>query len=617
MVAYLKKSEANADFAEIVDFLNASPISYALTVSPTIYVSYIEQFWSTAKTKTVNNETQIRARVDGKTIVITKSSVRRDLHFDDEDGITCLTNTEIFENLQLMGYEKLSDKLTFLKPFFSPQWKYLIHTILQCLSSKSTAWNEFGTNIASAVICLAKNQKFNFSKLIFDAVFNDEYDTLLILKRFCKMRRKEIFFGTVTHCSIYAGIIAVEVKGIGSGGSPCARSMRFTIFSRSRKELERQERKNNSRTPNQKIRVYKPRVESSEESLGKKDASKQGRNSDKTEELNVAEDEHMFDLSDLADTKVIADQEETIELVEDKGSAEKGVSAAEDKDSTADPVTTAGETVTTVSVNPEDSTAVDVSLADDVTLAEILMAIKSSASRPQKWDLIEARIDADAQLAERLQAEEREQMSVEEQARLLMEFIAARKKFFAAKRAEEQRNKPPTKAEQRKKMCTYMKHMAGYKDKKFKGKSFDAIKQMFDKAYKQVNDFVPMDIDSSGKKAESSKKRTRAVLGEESVKRQRVEDDAEKAELKACLDKEDEIWKTQQDYTLISWKLYDSCGVHLLLMDTGSSIHMLVEKKYPLTQEMLSRMLSGRLEVDHECEMAFELLRFTRSQLKK
>ncbi|GJY80973.1 hypothetical protein Tco_0493724 [Tanacetum coccineum] len=36
------------------------------------------------------------------------------------------------------------------------------------ISSKSTAWNEFGTNIASAVICLAKNQKFNFSKLIFD-----------------------------------------------------------------------------------------------------------------------------------------------------------------------------------------------------------------------------------------------------------------------------------------------------------------------------------------------------------------------------------------------------------------------------------------------------------------
>ncbi|GJX61570.1 ribonuclease H-like domain-containing protein [Tanacetum coccineum] len=77
--------EKNANFDEIVDFLNASPIRYAFTVSPTIYVSYIEQFWSTAKIKTVNNERQIRAKVNGKTIVISESSVRRDLQFNDED----------------------------------------------------------------------------------------------------------------------------------------------------------------------------------------------------------------------------------------------------------------------------------------------------------------------------------------------------------------------------------------------------------------------------------------------------------------------------------------------------------------------------------------------------
>ncbi|GKD88955.1 putative ribonuclease H-like domain-containing protein [Tanacetum coccineum] len=83
----------NVNFAKIVDFLNANLIRYALTVSPTIYVSCIEQFWSTAKTKTVNNETQIHAKVEGKTIIISESSVRRDLQFDDQDGIACLTNT--------------------------------------------------------------------------------------------------------------------------------------------------------------------------------------------------------------------------------------------------------------------------------------------------------------------------------------------------------------------------------------------------------------------------------------------------------------------------------------------------------------------------------------------
>ncbi|GKC83935.1 hypothetical protein Tco_1139652 [Tanacetum coccineum] len=49
----------------------------------------------------------------------------------------------------------------------------------------------------------------------------------------------------------------------------------------------------------------------------------------------------------------------------------------------------------------------------------------------------------------------------------------------------------------------------------------------------------------------------------------------------------------------------------------GIAIHMMIEKKYPLTQDMLSMMLNRRLEVDHESEMTFELLRFTRSQLKK
>nr|GEX18203.1 hypothetical protein [Tanacetum cinerariifolium] len=74
----------------------------------------------------------------------------------------------IFKELARIGYEKLSEKLTFYKAFFSPQWKFFIHTILQCLSAKTTSWNEFSSTMASAIICLANNQKFNFSKYILD-----------------------------------------------------------------------------------------------------------------------------------------------------------------------------------------------------------------------------------------------------------------------------------------------------------------------------------------------------------------------------------------------------------------------------------------------------------------
>ncbi|GJS58476.1 hypothetical protein Tco_0653260 [Tanacetum coccineum] len=115
MVACLEKTEENAEFHQIVDFLSSCSITYALTVSPTIYASYIEQFWNTATSKTFNSVKQIHAIVDGKAMVISESSVRSDLLFNDADGIACLTNDEIFENLALMGYEQLSTKLTFQK----------------------------------------------------------------------------------------------------------------------------------------------------------------------------------------------------------------------------------------------------------------------------------------------------------------------------------------------------------------------------------------------------------------------------------------------------------------------------------------------------------------------
>nr|GEV04812.1 ribonuclease H-like domain-containing protein [Tanacetum cinerariifolium] len=104
----------------------------------------------------------------GKPVVITEASIRGDILFNDVDEIDCLTNEAIFENLTLMGYEGDLTKLTFQNALFSPQWKFLIHTIIHCLSSKSTSWDQFPTNIASAVICLATNRKFNFSKMIFD-----------------------------------------------------------------------------------------------------------------------------------------------------------------------------------------------------------------------------------------------------------------------------------------------------------------------------------------------------------------------------------------------------------------------------------------------------------------
>ncbi|GJZ56623.1 hypothetical protein Tco_0611816 [Tanacetum coccineum] len=103
MVAYLEKSEGSAGFHEIIDFLNSSHIKYALTENPTIYVSFIKQFWSTATASTnAHGQVELTASIDGQEKTITEASLRRHLKLEDNDGVTSLPNSEIFEQLALM-----------------------------------------------------------------------------------------------------------------------------------------------------------------------------------------------------------------------------------------------------------------------------------------------------------------------------------------------------------------------------------------------------------------------------------------------------------------------------------------------------------------------------------
>ncbi|GKE23028.1 hypothetical protein Tco_1434540, partial [Tanacetum coccineum] len=140
----------NTDFHQIVDFLEASHIRYALTVCPTVYVSYIRQFWSTARIETTDGGTKIIATVDGKQRTISESSIRRHLKLNDEEGISTFPDDELFENLSLMGYNILPNQ-----------------------SPKSTGFNEFSSNIATAIVCLATNRTYNFSKMILDGMIRN------------------------------------------------------------------------------------------------------------------------------------------------------------------------------------------------------------------------------------------------------------------------------------------------------------------------------------------------------------------------------------------------------------------------------------------------------------
>ncbi|GKD42461.1 hypothetical protein Tco_1267106, partial [Tanacetum coccineum] len=175
--------------------------------------------------------------------------------------------------------------------------------------------------------------------------------------------------------------------------------------------------------------------------------------------------------------------------------------------------------------------------------------------------------------AQRLQAQEQEELTDEEKARLFVQFLEQIRKHFAAKRAEEKRNKPPTRAQQRSFMCTYLKNMEGWKPKDLKNKSFVNIQELFDKAMKRVNTFVDYRtelVEESSKKAEaeiaqeSSSKRADTKLEQESIKKQKVDEDKETTELQRLIeiipDKEevaiDAIPLATKPPSIVDYKIY-------------------------------------------------------------
>ncbi|GKB52104.1 uncharacterized mitochondrial protein-like protein [Tanacetum coccineum] len=503
MVAFLSKPEESDGFEKIVDFLNAHPIKYALTVNPTIYISCIEQFWSIVKAKTINGEVQLHVLVDGKKIIITESTVRRDLQLKDAEGVDCLPNSTIFEQLTLMG-------------------------------SKTTAWNEFSSTMASAIICLATNHKFNFSKYIFEKLGEgssnptDPQHTPTIIQSSTqpqntekprKPKRKDT---QVPQLSDPSDNVADEAVHKELGGRPRGNTLQSdedrlkldklmalctTLQNRVlnlektkttqhneiaslKKRVKKLKKKNRSRTHKLK-RLYKvgltSRVEyfGDEESLGE-DESKQGsiNTIDVDEEITIVSvqddaDKEMFDVDALnSDEVFVVGQNENV--------VEEVVDAAQ--------VSTAATTV--------------IITTEEFTLAQALEALKKFKTQEfdeeerlarekvekekeanialiEEWDDIQAKIDADHHVAERLQAQEQEELSVEEKATLFQQLLEKRRKHFAAKRAEEKRNKPPTKDQQRKIMCTYLKNMEGYKLKDLKLKEEVGVGRVGSKAKKE------------------------------------------------------------------------------------------------------------------------------------
>ncbi|GJU52997.1 hypothetical protein Tco_1226711 [Tanacetum coccineum] len=167
----------------------------------------------------------------------------------------------------------------------------------------------------------------------------------------------------------------------------------------------------------------------------------------------------------------------------------------------------------------------------------------------ESWDNTQAMMEADFELAQRLQTEEQGEITIEERSRLFVELMNKRKKHFAMLRAEEKRRKPPTKAQKRNLMSTYLKNMGGYKHNQLKSKSYEEIQKLFDNEMRRVNTFIPMDSEvvKSKKETEESSKGTEDELESDKSKKSKSSEEKAKVSRKKILGKKRAGKEQQQE----------------------------------------------------------------------
>nr|GEY53267.1 hypothetical protein [Tanacetum cinerariifolium] len=324
----LSRNKPNLDTMSIDDLYNNFKIvEQEANLQLLLMVTTVE-----AKVKTVNGEQQIQALVDKKKVIITKTGVRSDLHLEDAEGTECLPTATIFKQLTLMG-------------------------------AKSTAWNEFSSTMASAIIYLTTNQKFNFPKYIFDHMVNNLEDGVkfLMFQRFVQVFLDSQVEGMPKHKEIYVQPshtkkIIANMKRHGKDFS-ANQALEIGCLKRRVKKLENKASKKTHKIK----RLYKIgssiRVESAKDAgLGdQKDASKQERMIEDLDtnkgialvnETQPRNDQDMFDISILDDEEVVAEKEVSI----------------------VDLVPTTGEVVTSVGVEVSTAAITSQISMDEITL---------------------------------------------------------------------------------------------------------------------------------------------------------------------------------------------------------------------------------------------------------
>ncbi|GJZ17331.1 putative ribonuclease H-like domain-containing protein [Tanacetum coccineum] len=682
--------------------LHQAPRAYALTVNPTIYTSCIKQLWATAKAKTINGEVQIQALVDGKKVIVTETSVRRALQLKDAEGTECLPNATIFAELERMG-------------------------------AKTTVWNEFSSTMASAIICLATNQKFNFSKYIFDNMMKNFEGGVIFLMY---LRGRKGFSERVTLLFQTMMVQAPEELGEGSeiptdpqhtltiiqpstsqpqkkqprrqqrkdtkvsqpSGSTepitdeatneehlpihsndlllssedrlklnelmelCTnlsqrvldlentKTFQAAEIAKLKKMVKKLERTNKSRTPSlkrlRKVGRSAQVFSSEDEGLGaQEDASKQGR---KIADID-ADAKHEVEIDKAVSTDEVTSASVTPTTVDELTLAKTliEIKAAKPK-----AITTAATTTTTAVSRPKARGVVVQEPSEFTTTTSQLSQLSQAKDKGKgKWIILKLTKDkgkAIMEEAETIQTKiklqlEQERFGYEEALRLqaeideeerqriaivqeenLFETTMRRVHTFVPMKSESERVIPELAAGSSKRDAEEELVQESSKRLKTRESSVPAEEpkdkeeeELSQERIQQMMIIVPeqgMNVEALQTKEDLVKKKKLVSHSKEKFTSTEPTEDKERelwVELKRLFepDTDDELWKLQKHIHDVTWRLYDTCGVHHVSTKDGVDIYMLVEREYPLSRGVLTQMLVAKLLVEQDSEMSRELLR--------
>ncbi|GJY97827.1 hypothetical protein Tco_0514737 [Tanacetum coccineum] len=574
MVAYLEKSKGSEGFFQIIDFLTSSHIHYALTESPTLYASTIEQFWQTAALCTTEEG------------------------LEDSEGLNTLPTTEIFEQLALIGSS----------PSLSPQ------------THPST--------LQPQTIPIAEET----TQMPHESPLHSVHS----------IRRDEGSL-SLNELMVLCTSFSKKVKSLESKLHQTKQTY-STAFTKLIKRVKKLEHTIKTSQARRSFKVVLSNDEEEADDPSKHGRKIYDIDKDPTISLVqdegtswVQEDPEIHEkISD--DTEVVLEEEEPTKLVEDQGSGEKGekeVSTVGAEHSTVIPEvsTTAANLVyirrsaekrkdkgKAIMTEPEpEQTTKKLKLIQERASLEAAIRLQEQFNEEDSQ-----RIARDAEIARQLQKE----INIAEQEKIVTEDDQSHDinwndpsviRFYA------QQNRPFSKKEIRKNMCMYPKNQSGYKMSYFKGMSYEDIRPIFERktGERSVSVEEPKDKELV-KPPQEEIQEIKILLPEEGMHVEALQtkyplidweihsEDTMKYDLvklwelikerfnttKPIDDKERELWvelkrlfepdtddlmKLQSHmYDLLTWRLYDTCGVHHVSIKTGLDMFMLVEKDYPL-----------------------------------